>query len=194
MGLTRGFLKGMNLTEEQVGAIIEEHISVVNGLKEEVAKLKENADKYPSVQKELDELKKNNVDWKARYDSEHDAFETFKKEQSDKETVEKMKSAYRQLLLDANVREKHIDTILRVTDFSKMKLNNDGTLDDAKKIAKDIETSWSEFITTSGTKKTDVSTPPNNANGNVLTKQEIMKIKDTTERQKAWAEYLSKGE
>ena len=194
MGLTRGFLKGMNLTEEQVGAIIEEHISVVNGLKEEVAKLKENADKYPSVQKELDELKKNNVDWKTKYDSEHDAFETFKKEQSDKETAEKMKAAYRQLLLEANVREKHIDTILRVTDFSKMKLKDDGTLDDSKKIAKDIETAWSEFITTSGTKKAGVETPPDNAHSKVWTKEEIMKIKDTSERQKAWAEYLSKGE
>lgn len=192
MGLTRGFLKGMNLTEEQVGAIIEEHISVVNGLKEEVEKLKENAEKYPSVQKELDDLKKS--DWKSKYESEHDAFETFKKEQSDRETAEKMKAAYRQLLLDANVREKHIDTILRVTDFSKMKLNNDGTLDDAKKIAKDIETSWSEFIATSGTKKAGVETPPDNAHGKNWTKEEIMKIKDTSERQRAWAEYLTKGE
>ena len=192
MGLTRGFLKGMGLTEEQINPVIDEHISVVNGLKEEVAKLKEIADKYPSVQKELDDLKKG--DWKAKYDSEHDAFETFKKEQSEKETTDKMKAAYRQLLLDANVREKHIDTILRVTDFSKMKLNDDGTLDDSKKITKDIETSWSEFITTSSTKKAGVETPPDNAHGNVLTKQEIMKIKDTTERQKAWADYLSKGE
>ena len=35
MEVTRNFLKGMGLTEEQVSAIIEEHVSTTNALKEQ---------------------------------------------------------------------------------------------------------------------------------------------------------------
>ena len=35
MAVTRSFLKGMGLTEEQVSAIIEEHVSTTNALKEQ---------------------------------------------------------------------------------------------------------------------------------------------------------------
>ena len=36
MSLTRAMLKGMNLTEEQVSAIIDEHTSVTSALKEQI--------------------------------------------------------------------------------------------------------------------------------------------------------------
>lgn len=45
MALTRAFLKSMTLTDEQVSAIIEEHSATVTGLKNEISKYKEDAEK-----------------------------------------------------------------------------------------------------------------------------------------------------
>ena len=41
-----------------------------------------------------------------------------------------------------------------------MKLKEDGTLDNAEELKKNIETEWSGFITSEGTKGADVATPP----------------------------------
>ena len=68
MALTRAMLKGMQLTEEQVSAIIEEHSNTVQGLKDEIKKYKADAEKLPEVQKELDKLKEGDGnDWEKKY-------------------------------------------------------------------------------------------------------------------------------
>ena len=130
MALTRAMLKGMGLTDEQIGAIIEEHTNVTGGLKDQIKTLKESADKLPEVEKELNDLKAGNDDWKGKYEKEHKAFDDYRKGISNKETLAKVKAAYRKLLKDANVGESHHDSILKVTDFGNIKLNEDGTLAD----------------------------------------------------------------
>lgn len=162
MALTRAMLKGMGLTEEQVGAIIEEHASVTSALKNQISQYKDDADKLPSVEKELNDLKadvkKNN--WQKKYEDEHKAFEGYKKDIADKEEEAKVKSAYKKLLGECKVGDKHIDSILRVTDFSNIKLKEDGTIDGVDDLKKSIESDWSGFISTKETKKTDVEEPP----------------------------------
>lgn len=158
MALTRNMLKGMNLTDEQVNSIIEAHSETVDGLKAERDKYKAEAEKLPDVQKQLDALK--GEDWKAKYESEHKAFADYKTDIASKETLGKVKAAYRQLLLDNNIGEKHIDSILKVTDFSAMKLGEDGKLTDAAKLAEAAKNDWSGFITTTETKGANVDTPP----------------------------------
>ena len=49
MALTRRFLKGMGLTEEQVDTIIEAHTEVTDGLKEQINQYKADADKLVDV-------------------------------------------------------------------------------------------------------------------------------------------------
>lgn len=160
MALTRAMLKGMGLTDEQISAIIEEHTNVTTGLKDQIKTLRESADKLPEVEKELNDLKTGNDDWKGKYEKEHKAFDDYKKDISDKETLAKVKTAYRKLLKDANVGENHHDSILRVTDFSNIKLNEDGTLADADKLNEAIKKDWSGFISTSGTKGAGAENPP----------------------------------
>lgn len=169
MALTRAFLKGMNLTDEQVDAIIGEHTGVTSGLKDTIADLKgqidglqEKADKYDATQKELNDLKKDikDNDWQNKYNKEHEDFEKYKTEVTDRETKAKVTEAYRKLLGECKVGSKHVDSIIRVTDFKDMKLKEDGTLDNADVLKKSIETDWSGFITSEGTKGADVDTPP----------------------------------
>ena len=165
MALTRAMLKGMGLTEEQVGAIIDEHTAVTSALKDQVKEYKDKADQLEPVQKELDDLKKDikDNDWKGKYDKEHADFETYKKDVASRETTAKIRSEYKKLLADCKVGEKHVDSILRVTDFSKMKLAEDGKLDGAEDLKKTISSDWSGFITSTGEKPSETpETPPDN--------------------------------
>lgn len=189
MALTRTMLKGMGLTEEQVGAIIDAHTETVDGLKESLKAAKADADKLKAVQKELDDLKANDGDdYKSKYEKEHSDFEEYKKTvASEKATAEKQ-SLYRKLLSEAGIDAKRIDTVMKVADLSTVKVK-DGAIENAEDLTKSIKTEWADFITTTTTRGADVSTPPTN-NGAKKTKAEIMAIKDTSERQKAIAENL----
>lgn len=163
MALTRAMLKGMGLTEEQVGAIIEEHTNVTTALKSDRDKFKAEAEEVDKVQKELEKLKKSNEkasDWEEKFNAEHEAFESYKKDVAEKENVAKIRSAYKGLLSECKVGEKHIDSILRVTDFSKFKLNDDGKFDDADNIKEQIAADWSGFITTKETHEEEPENPP----------------------------------
>lgn len=189
MALTRKMLSGMGLTAEQVDAIIEEHTNVTQGLIADRDKYKADAEKLPGVQKQLDDQQKGDNDWKEKYEKEHNDFEAFKKDVGDRETAAKIRDAYQRLLEDAGVASKHLKTVLRVTDFSGMKLDKDGNLEGADKLTESIKSDWSDFISTTSTKGAGVQDPPAKG-GKAKTKEEILAIKDTTERQQAMAENI----
>ena len=71
-----------------------------------------------------------------------------------------------------------------------MKLDKDGNLVDEAELRKKIGEEWGEFRTTVTEKGANVETPPKSS-GSQMTKEEIMKISDTTARQKAIAENLN---
>ena len=165
MALTRSMLKGMGLTEEQVSAIIDEHTNVTSALKDDIKKYKDDAEKLAEVQKELDELKTGQGDWEKKYNDEHKAFETYKSDIAAKETMNSIKSAYKKLLTDCKVGDKHINSIIGVTDFSEMKLDKDGNLEGLDDLRKVITDKWSGFISSEGTKGADVDNPPGDDGG-----------------------------
>lgn len=167
MALTRAMLKGMGLTEEQIGAIIEEHTNVTSSLKDQIKTYKTDAEKLADVQKELDELKNDTSvnDWQDKYEKEHKAFDDYKKDLAAKEKTAKVKAAYRTLLTEEKIGEKHIESILKVTDFSNMSLDDKGNLVDADKLKKSIKDEWSGFIPTTETQGTNPDNPPENNGG-----------------------------
>lgn len=197
MAVTRSFLKGMGLTDEQVGAIIEEHTNTVNGLKEARDTYKADAEKLTAVQKQLDDLKANSGDdWKEKYNTLKKTFDDFKAESANQAKAEKIKAAYAQLLKDANVDSKRIDAILRITDMSGMTLDESGKLVDADKLSASIKSEWGAFIQTTGVKGSSVETPPENHSGTTMTRADVY-AKDekghyklsTAERQKMLTEH-----
>ena len=192
MSLTRKFLTGMGLTAEQVDAIIEEHAATVDALKEDRDKYKADAENYKETKKEFENLKKQVEDgsadsneWKEKYEKEHKDFEAFKKAEKDKETLSAVQNAYTKLLKDNNVAEKHIKSILGVTKFDGMKLNEDGTLADSDKLVDEIKDLWGGFITQTETAGAGVKTPPAGNGNKYSSKKEIMEIKDAGKRQEA---------
>lgn len=189
MALKRSFLESMGLTEAQISAIMDEHTAVTDRMKKEIDQYKADADKLPSVQKELDALK-GGEDYKAKYDKLHQDFEDYKTQVARDADAAKVRSEFRKLLTEEKISDKRLDAICKVTDFSAMKLDKDGSLHDAEKIRNEIKKDWGEFITETRERGVNVETPPGTGKG-TMTKAEILAIKDTGERQKAIAENLN---
>lgn len=190
MALTRKFLTALGIEAEKIEEIITAHTETVDALKEQRDAYKTDAEKLPAVQKELNDLKAETDgqdSWKLKYDAVKEEFDNYKTEQKQKETEAAKRTAYRQLLKDAGVSEKRIDSVLRVSKLDDLKLDKEGKITDADKVTNTIKEEWADFISTEGTKGADTATPPNNS-GSKMSKEEILKIKDTSARQKAMAE------
>ena len=182
-----GILENEELsTKEKAQQIMDGHIAVTDGLKDERDSFKTEAEKVGDLQKELDDLK-NGEDFQKKYEEEHRAFEDFKKKTADDAEAAKVRTAYRKLLAGEGIGEKRLDSILKVTDLSKLKLDKDGNLEDVDGLKKAINDEWGEFKT-KVTEKGAVVEKPLQTGKATKTKEEIMAIKDTDERQKAIAE------
>lgn len=166
MAFSRNWLKSLGLSDEQVGAVIEEHTNVTDALKEQRDKAKQDADgfkkeadKLPAIQQELEALK-GGEDFKSKYEQEHKAFEDFKAEIANQEQANKVKAAYRKLLTDERIKDDRVDMVMRHTDFSNMKLDKDGNLEDTETLKKAINDDWGVFRVTTKETKQKVADPP----------------------------------
>lgn len=188
MTLTRKSLKAMGIEDEKIEQIIEDHSETVNALKKQRDDFETKANMVPELEKKIQELENSEGDdYKAKYDAEHEAFESYKAEVEATRKNEQVKSLYRDLLKETGIDEKRIDTVLKVTDLTKLEINKDGSLRDVEKLKDGIKEDWSDFIATTETKGAHVETPPANTSGK-MTKDEILAIKDAGERQAAMAE------
>ena len=197
MSLTRKFMQGMGLTEEQVNAIIEANEETITGLKAEIEKFKtaseESDKKLTKVQKELDnykdEAEKNEGKnpYKVKYEAIKEEFDNYKKDIGAKEVRANKEDAYTALLKECGVSEKRIKSVVKVSDIDSIELDEEGKIKDAGKLKDSIKEEWSDFIQTDGVLGAGTSTPPSN-NGGKMTKDEILAIKDTSERQAKMAE------
>lgn len=205
MALSRRMLTAMGITAEQIEQIIEAHTETVSGLKQqiadlgdELAKAKESgtadSDRLKDVQKELDTLKEQvAADAKAREGKDYDAlkkeFDDYKADIQAKAVKSAKEKAFRDLLSDMKVSDKGVSLILKYQGVNGIELDEDGKLKDAPALRKAVKEDWSDYISTVETKGADTKTPPGSDSGaGKMTKADIMKIKDTSERQKAIAE------
>ena len=137
------------------------------------------------MQKELDALK-SGKEWKAEHDNLKKSFDDYKAEIAGKETLAAKQAAFRKLLAAEKIPDKFHDRIIRMTDFDAMEMDGDA-IKDAVKQRKAITDEWGEYKATAETRGANVDTPP--ATGKVTrSKDEILAIKDTAQRQQAIAE------
>lgn len=205
MALSRRMLTAMGITAEQIEQIIEAHTETVSGLKQQIAdlgddlaKAKESgaadSDRLKDVQKELDTLKAQVAeDAKSREGKDYDAlkkeFDDYKADIQAKAVKSAKEKAFRDLLTDMKVSDKGVSLILKYQGVNGIELDEDGKLKDAPALRKAVKEDWSDYISTVETKGADTKTPPGSDPGaGKMTKADIMKIKDTSERQKAIAE------
>lgn len=187
--ITRKFLSSLEIEGEAADKVIERYLEKVDELTAEIAQYKEDAEKLPAVQKELDDLKNSkdagDSEYKEKYEKEHQAFEEYKAAADKKEKQAAKEQAYRQLLKDASLNEKGIEKALKYANWDDINLDDKGKIADASKHIKAEREEWSEYIEKTSSKGAQTATPPVNNGGGTMTRKEIMAIKDTTARQRA---------
>lgn len=148
-------------TDEIENRLIAAHLAVVDPLKDDLAKYKTDAEKLPGVQKELDDLKaaSENNEWETKYNQEHEAFEKYKGEVAAAAQTEKVKAEYTKLLQEAGINDKRFEAILRLTDFSGMKLGEKG-LENVDKLKEAIKSDWADYIPKTHEDGAGVNNPP----------------------------------
>ena len=194
--LSRKFLSTLGIEEDKADAILETHSEVLNEVKAERDKYKEEAEKLPGVQKQLSELQAqiegNEKDpFKVKYEAIKEEFEQYKKGIDEKALQAKKEGAYRDLLKAAGVNEKRIDAVLKVSDINSIEFDDDGKVKGADELTANIKTEWADFITTQGVKGAQTSNPPANNGKTTMTREQIRAINDPSARQKAMIENAS---
>lgn len=194
MALTRKMLEALNVDEKAIEQIIEAHTETVNGLKEKLNDLKEKAEKYDEAQKELETLQKG--DYKAKYEKEHKDFEDYKKDVTAKETKAAKEAAVKAYFESKNITGKNLEIALRGSheEAEALELDESGKIKDTKALDALVSGTFAGLVVSQQKKGANPVTPPSGGQPATLTKADIMKIKDTTERQKAWATYITQGE
>lgn len=190
MALTRKFLKGMGLPDEQIETIIEAHTEVTDALKQDRDTYKADAEKLAGVQKELDDLKANGGEWQKKYEDEHKDFEAYKSAQTAKETKTAKTAAYKALLIESGISEKYANKILKLTDLEAIELDESGKIKDADTHKQTVQTEYAEFVETKTERGASVATPPaKSGSPSTITKEQILAIKDGQVRRKTMAEH-----
>lgn len=154
---------------------------------------KANEVKYQETTNELAKLKESiekDGTYKQKYDSLKGEYETYKSAQSEKEAKAQKANAYRNLLLNAGVSQKRIDSVMKVSDLSKLELDDEGKLKNADELTNTVKSEWADFIEQKSVEGAKTPNPPQNNGGTKMTKEQILAIKDTAERQRAIAENL----
>ena len=182
-----GILENEELSsKEKAQQIMDGHITVTDGLKEERDSFKADAEKAADLQKQLDD-QANGEDWQKKYEDEHKAFDDFKKQTASEAEAARVRTAYRKLLAGEGIGEKRLDSILKVTDLTGMKLDKDGNLENEDGLRKAINSEWGEFKTTVTERGAQVEKPIQTGKP-TRTKDEILAIADKSERLKAIAD------
>lgn len=198
MALTRKMLKAMELDDDKISQIIDAHQSVIDEIAQERDSLKADVEKYKAEADRLGSVEKDLVKAQAKLeDAEEtskklknlqDEFNTYKADVDAKATRASKEKAYRALLTEAGISEKRFDSIIKISDLDKIELDKDGNVKDSKDIVNNLKSEWADFIVTEGVRGAHTSNPPANTGGSKMSKDEIMKIKDTAERQQAMLE------
>lgn len=187
MALTRKLLKGMGLTDEQVDTIIEAHTDTVDGLKADVTRYKADAEKLPGVQKQLDDLKAaGDGGYKEKYEKEHSAFEAFKTDITAKESKAAKERAVRAYFESKNITGANLDLAMRGCGEEMSALELDGEkIKDTKSLDALVDGTYKSLVSKPAV-RLDMGARLNEG-GKPMTKDEIMKITDRTERRAAIA-------
>lgn len=171
MAFKREFLKAIGLTEEQISAAMEEHTNVTKYLQGQIDQYKADAEKHradaerlPAILKELDELKARK-DYKDDFDRVTKELTDYKAQVSAEAEGREIRSAFKQVLSDVNIGEKYHDAIMKATDFSGMKRDKDGKLENADKIKENVLKDFGAFRVTTRERGPKVDNPPAPDNG-----------------------------
>ena len=127
MALTRKFLEGLGVDPSKIDAIIEEHTETTTRLQSELKEAKGNADKLILVQKELDDLKKE--DYKGKYESEKSEHEKLKTSIESERTKSAKESALKAYFESKNIKDGNLKIAMRGVSLDSIELDGENIKD-----------------------------------------------------------------
>jgi hypothetical protein len=185
--------------KDAVNEIIEGHTTSIEALREERDTYKAQAQKAEDLQKQLEKAQKDLKDatsdeaenkYKTKYEMLKEEYKEYKKGIEEKATKDSKSKAYKELLKEAGISDKRIESVLKVSDIDSIEFDDDGNIKNKDELLNGIKEEWSDFIQTADVQGANTDNPPANTGGQTMTKEDIMKIKDTSERQKAIKENI----
>ena len=145
MSLSRTDLKLIGLNDDQISSVIAAHSETVTALKQKYTELeskynsaKESADQLPGIQKELNDLRKE--DYKGKYET------LFASVEKGKARTAKEKAA-RAYYEGKNIRGENLTIALRGTDLDQLQLDDSGGLADTKVLDALVEGDFKPLVT-----------------------------------------------
>ena len=186
MALTRRALKAMGIEEEKIDEIISMHTDTVDGLKEQVKVYKADADKLPTVQKELDDLKAaGDGGYKEKYEQEHLDFEAYKSDITKKETRAAKEAAVKAYYEGKGITGDNLTIAMMGSGEVLEQLELDGDkIKDAAALDALVGGAFAKLVSTTTMEGLNTQTPPKTGGGK-MTREEIVKIQDPVERRAA---------
>ena len=178
MALTRAKLKAMGLEDEKIEAIIDEHSESVTALKQQRDEFKAKAEQADELTKQVEALKASSADndETARKLAEvTKEFEEFKAGVETEKAETAKRSLYRELLAKAGIDSKRIDSVLKVSDLSKVAVK-DGSIENADELTEGIKADWADFIATMTTEGANVAHPVTGGTKTGATAQDFKKM------------------
>lgn len=178
---------GEACTEEIENRLVALHLGVVDPLKDDLTKYKADAEKLPSVQKQLDDLKAaGDGGYKEKYEKEHSAFEAFKTDITAKESKAVKEKAVRAYFESKNITGANLDLAMRGCGEEMAALELDGEkIKDTKSLDALVDGTYKGLVSKQ-TVRVDTGARFNGG-GKPMTKDEIMQITDRAERRAAIA-------
>lgn len=169
-------------TEEIENRLVALHLGVVDPLKDDLTKYKADAEKLPSVQKQLDDLKAaGDGGYKEKYEKEHSAFEAFKTDITEKESKAAKEKAVRAYFESKNITGANLDLAMRGCGEEMAALELDGEkIKDTKSLDALVDGTYKGLVSKQ-TVRVDTGARFNGG-GKPMTKDEIMQITDRAER------------
>lgn len=202
MAFTRKFLAALGIEPEKVDEIISAHAEVVEGLKAQNAESKDAAAQLAKVTAQLEAAQKSlaeaeqkiaeaeKADYKGKFEAEKAAREKLESDVAAKEEAAKKEAA---LTAAAKAKKYSDDAIALILDSkqdyaSRIQFGEDGKPTNAGDILAEIAADRPALVPKTTATHHTPATPPANEGAGKPTKEEIMAIKNTADRQRAIAE------
>lgn len=190
MALGRKFLKALGLEDAVVDTIIEAHSESIEALK------KQRDDAFTQAGR-ADELAQQLKDANEKLEKAGDAarvqadFDAYKQQVEGEKTAESRKSVMASVLKDkvGIERESARNLILSAMKMDQYEWDDNGQLKNEAAVVDALRQQHAEWIASTQTTGVPPVTPPPGGGGR-MTRDEIMKIEDTSKRQQAIAENL----
>lgn len=204
MAFKRNDLVGLGIEPDKIQILIDWHMETVNALQAKIDESKGNSDKLAKAEAELEQAKKDlktandkitayeKDNYKGKYESEKAAREKLESDIANKETNAKKDNALKALLKDKKYSDEAAKLIVRKGGYTdKIELDENGGVKNADSILGDVQNDFPMFTPKISNQVVNPATPPANSGGaKKPTKEEIMNIKNTEERQRAMAQNM----